>query len=119
VFEAVTLSPDNVLTIAGARRRPARDQGGGGGGGGARRERPFGRASRRIRLPDSARADGITAALDAGVLTVRVPKAEGFKVQVKVKSAAAPAPEAVPSAEPKAAAEAPQAAPAAEGEDLF
>ena len=74
---SVEVSPDGVLTIAGQRHRP--DERGERPPASARMERPFGRAARRVRLPDSAQAEGITACLDAGVLTVRVPKAEAAK----------------------------------------
>ena len=59
------------------------------------RQRVMGSFAHRVRLSDSVNADGIEAAYEAGVLTVRVPlqeKALPRKVEVR---AAAPAVEAV------------------------
>jgi len=42
-------------------------------------ERRLGRFQRRFPLPENAMVDEITAALESGVLTVTVPKAEGNK----------------------------------------
>jgi len=44
-----------------------------------RRERPTGRVTRRIELPDGLQLDHVDAALDAGVLTIRIPFAEHTK----------------------------------------
>lgn len=44
-----------------------------------RRERGAGDFSRTIVLPDKVDADGITAALERGILTIRLPKSEAAK----------------------------------------
>lgn len=65
----------NTLTIAGERQRmpvPAN-------GGYHRVERPFGRFSRSVQLPDRLDVTRVTAKYEAGVLTVRVPKHEAAK----------------------------------------
>ena len=63
---------ENVLTIRGERKsdyRPDEERF-------YRVERPTGSFERSIALPTGVRADGIQAAFEEGILTVRVPKAE-------------------------------------------
>jgi len=51
-----------------------------------RRERGFGEFSRTIVLPDPVEADRVEAKLDAGVLTVRLPKSQAAKPkQIEIK----------------------------------
>lgn len=51
-----------------------------------RRERPCGEFSRTIVLPDKVDGDRIDANMDAGILTVRLPKSEAARPkQIKVK----------------------------------
>jgi HSP20 family protein len=72
-----------TLTISGERRRetPADSVGY------HRRERPFGEFSRSIQLPDGLDLGKATASCVAGVLTVRIPKAESAKPrQIAVQS---------------------------------
>jgi HSP20 family protein len=53
-----------------------------------RRKRPFGELSRSVQLPDELDLDQAAAAYEAGMLTVRVPKAESGKPrQIAVKPA--------------------------------
>jgi HSP20 family protein len=42
-------------------------------------ERPFGRFERRVKVPEGVDADGITATMDNGVLSLIVPKPERLK----------------------------------------
>jgi HSP20 family protein len=73
----------NTLTISGERRRetPA------GSLGYHRRERPFGEFSRSIQLPDNLDLTKATASCTAGLLTIRIPKAETAKPrQIAVQS---------------------------------
>jgi HSP20 family protein len=72
-----------TLTISGERRReePADSASY------HRRERPFGEFSRSIQLPENLDLAKATAALNAGVLTVRIPKSEAAKPrQIRVQS---------------------------------
>ncbi|KAL0576331.1 hypothetical protein V5O48_005656 [Marasmius crinis-equi] len=46
------------------------------------RERKFGKFSRTIQLPRGVKEDEIRAAMEAGVLTVTIPKAEARKVSI-------------------------------------
>jgi HSP20 family protein len=51
-----------------------------------RRERRYGSVSRRIALPGSPSGNGVTAALENGVLTVKIPPAPekvAHKIEVK------------------------------------
>jgi HSP20 family protein len=74
----------STLTIAGERRRETSTD----ATGYHRRERPFGEFSRSIQLPEQLDLDKAAASYEAGVLTVRVPKAEAAKPrQISVKSA--------------------------------
>ena len=73
----------NTLTISGERRRetPADSVGY------HRRERPFGEFSRSIQLPDNLDLAKATASCTAGLLTIRIPKAETAKPrQITVQS---------------------------------
>lgn len=66
---------DGVLSVSGERSytRPAESDGY------RRVERAYGRFLRSIRLPQGVQADGISASMSDGVLTVSVPKAEEAK----------------------------------------
>lgn len=66
---------DGVLTLSAARERAELGE----GEVSRTAERTFGRFSRRLRLPRDVKQDGIQANLDAGVLTVSLPKAESAK----------------------------------------
>ena len=72
-----------TLTISGERRRetPADSMGY------HRRERPIGEFSRSIQLPENLNLANASASVSAGVLTVRIPKAESAKPrQISVQS---------------------------------
>ena len=56
-----------------------------------RQERGSGSFERRLRLPFPVASDQVTAALDRGVLTVRLPKAESAKTRRIPVTAALPA----------------------------
>ncbi len=74
----------HTLTIKGERKREAI----GDAAGYHRRERPFGEFSRSVQLPDELDLDKAVAGYEAGMLTVRVPKAESAKPrQIAVKPA--------------------------------
>lgn len=66
---------DDVLTVSGERKwsKDSKDQNV------VRRERSYGSFYRTFRLPKAVNSDKISASYDAGVLTVRVPKAEESK----------------------------------------
>ncbi len=64
---------DNVLRIAGERRREHREE----GETYIRSEALYGRFEREILLPETADVDGIKASYDRGVLEVVVPKGAG------------------------------------------
>lgn len=73
---------DGVLTIQGEKKYEKREQ----NAEGLLYERRWGTFNRRFTLPRAVAADGITADLENGVLTVRVPKAEeakGRKIEVR------------------------------------
>jgi HSP20 family protein len=61
---------DGTLTISGERRAEHESK----ERGWYRVERSFGRFSRSLSLPEGVDADGVNAAFDNGVLTVRIPK---------------------------------------------
>jgi HSP20 family protein len=63
---------DRELVVRGERTRPNLGE----RGAWAHAERPFGAFERRIQLPDGVDADAITANMDAGVLSLIVPKPE-------------------------------------------
>jgi HSP20 family protein len=74
----------HTLTIKGERRRESSTE----ATGYHRRERSFGEFSRSIQLPEQLDLDKAAASYDAGILTVRVSKAEAAKPrQIAVKSA--------------------------------
>jgi HSP20 family protein len=65
-----------TLSVRGERRSPYRE----GDGRAVRRiERGFGRFERRLTLPRGLDADKISASLNDGVLTLRVPRSESLK----------------------------------------
>lgn len=64
-----------TLTIAGERPRIRAPE----NGGYHRLERPFGRFSRSVQLPDGLDTTKVTAKYEAGVLSVRVPKQEAAR----------------------------------------
>ena len=73
----------NTLTISGERRRETPTD----SLGYHRRERPFGEFSRSIQLPDNLDLAKATASCTAGLLTIRIPKAETAKPrQIAVQS---------------------------------
>lgn len=61
-----------VLSVSGGRSVRSGD----GGASYHLRERPAGRFSRRFSLPASIDAEGVEAAIDGGILRIRIPKAE-------------------------------------------
>ena len=72
-----------TLTIKGERRREVSTE----AIGFHRRERSFGEFSRSIQLPEQLDLDKAVASYNAGMLTVRIPKAEAAKPrQISVKS---------------------------------
>ena len=74
----------NTLTIAGERQRETSTE----ASGYHRRERPFGEFSRSIQLPEQLDLDKAAASYEAGMLIIRVPKAETAKPrQISVKPA--------------------------------
>src|ERR1700693_986181 len=74
----------HTLTIKGERKRETVGE----AAGYHRRGRPFGEFSRAVQLPDELDLDKAAARYEAGMLTVRVPKAESAKPrQITVKSA--------------------------------
>ena len=71
-----------TLVIRGVKKAPPEDQ----DRTYQRRERGFGDFARTIVLPDKVDAERVEAALDAGVLTVRLPKSEAARPkQIVVK----------------------------------
>ena len=66
---------DNVLTVSGERKAEHEAK----GEGFYRVERAFGRFSRSLTLPKGVDGEAVTAAFDAGVLEVRIPKPEARK----------------------------------------
>jgi len=72
------------LTVKGERRRETSTE----ASGYHRRERSFGEFSRSIQLPEQLDLDKAAATYDAGILSVRIPKAEAAKPrQISVKAA--------------------------------
>jgi HSP20 family protein len=72
-----------TLTVSGERRRETPSD----STGYHRRERPFGEFSRSIQLPENLDLANASASVAAGVLTVRIPKAESAKPrQISVQS---------------------------------
>ncbi|MFZ2063440.1 MAG: Hsp20/alpha crystallin family protein [Candidatus Binatus sp.] len=65
----------HTLTIQGERRRETSTE----ATGYHRRERSFGEFSRSIQLPEQLDIDKAAASYDAGILTVKIPKAEAAK----------------------------------------
>jgi len=63
---------ENVLAIAGERAPEGREE----ADGWYRFERPAGRFSRQLQLPEGVDADAIEAQLEGGVLELRIPKPE-------------------------------------------
>ena len=73
---------DGVLTIQGEKKYEKKEE----NAQGLLYERRWGTFNRRFTLPRAVAADGITADLHNGILTVRVPKAEeakGRKIEVR------------------------------------
>ena len=66
---------NNVLTISGTMR----ESGQGNDRNVHRTERRFGSFQRSLTLPNTVKADEITASLEHGVLTLSIPKAEAVK----------------------------------------
>ena len=79
---------DNVLTIAGERKRD--DDGTGQGQ--HRVERAYGAFARSLTLPRGVDPDAVSAAFERGVLTVRIPKPEQRKPRKITIGDAAPQP---------------------------
>ncbi|MGA6970268.1 MAG: Hsp20/alpha crystallin family protein [Candidatus Binatus sp.] len=74
----------HTLTITGQRRRESSTE----AQGYHRRERAFGEFSRSVQLPEQLDLDKAAASYEAGMLTVKVPKAETAKPrQIAVKPA--------------------------------
>ncbi len=65
----------HTLTITGQRRRESSTE----ARGYHRRERAFGEFSRSVQLPEQLDLDKAAASYEAGMLTVKVPKAEAAK----------------------------------------
>ena len=77
---------DGVLSISGEKKYEKREE----NAQGLLYERRWGTFSRRFTLPRAVAADAITADLQAGVLTIRIPKAEeakGRKIEVRESGA--------------------------------
>ncbi|KAK9158932.1 hypothetical protein Scep_005506 [Stephania cephalantha] len=75
----VELEDGRVLQISGERKTEKEDK----NEKWHRIERSHGRFSRRFRLPEDAKVDGVKAAMENGVLTVTIPKAEVKKPEAK------------------------------------
>ncbi|KAK9940655.1 hypothetical protein M0R45_017305 [Rubus argutus] len=75
----VEVEDDRVLQISGERKIEKEDK----NDKWHRVERSSGKFSRRFRLPDNAKIDEIKAAMENGVLSVTVPKAEVKRPDVK------------------------------------
>lgn len=73
---------DGVLTLPGEKKYEKKEE----SAQGLLYERRWGTFSRRFTLPRAVVADGVTADLSDGILTIRVPKAEeakGRKIQIQ------------------------------------
>lgn len=68
---------NNMLMVSGERNEHVEEN---KDGKISRRERSYGYFSRTVPLPSDARSDGMTAEYENGVLTVKVPRAEGKTV---------------------------------------
>jgi len=66
---------DGFLSVRGERKRPQTAE----GTSWVHAERPFGAFERRIAVPKGVDADGVTATMDNGVLSLIVPKPERLK----------------------------------------
>ncbi|CAN8247401.1 unnamed protein product [Cochlearia groenlandica] len=75
----VEIEDDSVLKISGERHVEKEDK----NDTWHRVERSSGQFSRRFRLPENTKMDQVKAAMENGVLTVTVPKAETKKSEVK------------------------------------
>ncbi|XP_068330153.1 16.9 kDa class I heat shock protein 2-like [Pyrus communis] len=75
----VEVEDGRVLQISGERSREQEDK----NDKWHRVERSSGKFTRRFRLPENAKIDQVTAAMENGVLTVTVPKEEEKKPEVK------------------------------------
>ncbi|KAF7054503.1 hypothetical protein CFC21_062165 [Triticum aestivum] len=75
----VEVEDGNVLQISGERNKEQEEK----TDTWHRVERSSGKFLRKFRLPEDAKADQIKAAMENGVLTVTVPKAEAKKPEVK------------------------------------
>ncbi|KAF7042032.1 hypothetical protein CFC21_051735 [Triticum aestivum] len=75
----VEVDDGNVLQISGERNKEQEEK----TDTWHRVERSSGKFLRRFRLPDNVKAEEIKAAMENGVLTVTVPKAEAKKPEVK------------------------------------
>lgn len=75
----VEVEDGNVLRISGQRAREKEEK----NDTWHRVERSSGQFMRKFRLPDNAKVDQVKAAMENGVLTVTVPKAEAPKPDVK------------------------------------
>ncbi|KAH6769168.1 HSP20-like chaperones superfamily protein [Perilla frutescens var. hirtella] len=75
----VEVEEGNVLQISGERSRDKEEK----NDTWHRVERSSGKFLRRFRLPENAKMDQVKAAMENGVLTVTVPKAEVKKPEVK------------------------------------
>ncbi|XP_071734484.1 18.5 kDa class I heat shock protein-like [Rutidosis leptorrhynchoides] len=75
----VEVEDDRVLQISGERNKESKEK----GDTWHRVERSSGKFMRRFRLPENAKVDQVKAAMENGVLTVTVPKAEVKKADVK------------------------------------
>jgi HSP20 family protein len=82
--EIQIMAEGNTLTIRAAKKEEKKEE----KGSYVRRERYAGEMSRSVTLPSAIDASKVEATYEHGVLTVRVPKAEGAKpkqIPVKVK----------------------------------
>ena len=75
----VELEEGSVLKISGERKREKEEK----NDTWHRVERSSGSFLRRFRLPENAKIDGVSAAMENGVLTVTVPKVDVKKSEVK------------------------------------
>ncbi|KAK9123811.1 hypothetical protein Sjap_013413 [Stephania japonica] len=75
----VELEEGRVLQISGERKTEKEDK----NEKWHRVERSHGKFLRRFRLPEDAKVDGVKAAMENGVLTVTIPKAEVKKPEAK------------------------------------